>query len=32
MSKFSKLLVVALVLCTAFLFPLQAQEANKDVV
>jgi len=32
MSKFSKLLVVALVFFTAFLFPLQAQEANKDVL
>ena len=32
MSKFSKLVVVALVLFTALLFPVQAQEANKDIL
>jgi len=32
MSKFSKLPVVALVLFAAFIFPVQAQEANKDVL
>ena len=32
MSQVSKLLVVALVLFAAFLSPLQAQEANKDIL
>ena len=32
MSKFSKLVVVALVLFTVFLFPIQAQEPNKDIL
>ncbi|MGH9873820.1 MAG: WD40/YVTN/BNR-like repeat-containing protein [Pyrinomonadaceae bacterium] len=32
MPKFSKLLVVTFVLFTAFLCPIQAQEANKDIL
>ena len=32
MSKFSRLIVVALILFAAFLIPLQAQEANKDIL